>query len=134
MHDFLDGWLKGTVSRGDGQPWRLAQRLADDFVIIHPNGSRGDKAGVLRAFAASYGEKPASYGLMVGEIETRMLADGLCLATYQEWHRGEPRRARISTALIRRQAPQKAFKWLFLQETPAPDMAPPTGPASMPSN
>lgn len=124
MHDFLEGWLKGTVSRGDGQPWRLAQGLSDDFVIINPSGSRGGKSDVLRAFAASYGEKPASFGLMVGGIETRLIADGLCLATYEEWHRGEYGRARVSTAFIRRRNQQPAFEWLFLQETPAPHVEP----------
>ncbi len=124
MHDFLESWLKGTVSRGDGQPWRLAHGLSNDFVVIHPSGLRGGKTDVLRAFATSYGEKPASFGLMVGGIETRLIADGLCCATYEECHRGEPGRARVSTALIRRRNPQPAFEWLFLQETPAPHVEP----------
>ena len=116
LHRFLEQWLKGEVPRGDGQPRRLAEALAEDYAIIHPNGSRGGKAEAVRAFASSYGEKTADYALRITRIETRMLATDICLATYEEDHVGEAGRARISTAVLRRR-PGSPIEWLFLQET-----------------
>lgn len=121
LHQFLSAWLKGEVPRGDGRPERLAQVLAEDLYVIHPNGKRGTKAEAVRAFAAAYGEKPPGYALEIGRVETRMLGADVCLATYEEWHRGEPGRARVASALLRRRADGRV-EWLFLQETPAPHL------------
>ena len=121
LHRFLDAWLKGGIERGDGRPARLADALADDFVVIHPDGGVGDKAAAVGAFAAAWGEKPADYALEIGAIDTRLLAPDLCLATYVERHRGEPGRARITSAVLRRK-PGGGIEWLHLQETPAPQL------------
>lgn len=121
LHRFLDAWLKGQVDRGDGEPVRLAQVLADDFQVIHPNGARGDKQAAVSGFVRAYGEKPPSYALEIGRIDTRMLGPDLCLATYEERHRGEHGRARIASAVLRRR-PQGGIEWLQLQETPAPHL------------
>ena len=121
LHRYLDAWLKGRVDRGDGEPARLASALVDDFRVIHPDGSCGDKAAVVASFAAAYGEKPPDYALEIDRIETRRLAPDLSLATYIERHRGEPGRARIVSALLRRCADGR-FEWLHLQETNAPQL------------
>ncbi len=121
LHRFLDAWLKGRVDRGDGEPARLAGALVDDFRVIHPDGSCGDKAAVIASFAGAYGEKPPDYALEIDQIETRRPAPDLGLATYIERHRGEPGRARIVSALLRRRADGR-FEWLHLQETPAPHL------------
>lgn len=121
LHRFLDDWLKARTPHGNGEPARLAQALADDFEIIHPDGSRGDRASSVAAFARAYGEKPPAYALEIDRVKTRVFGTDLCLATYVERHRGEPDRARIATALLRRRA-DGAIEWLFLQETPAPHL------------
>ena len=119
LHRFLEAWLKGRTDRGNGKPERLAGALVDDFRVIHPDGSRGDKAAVVASFADAFGEKPAEYALEIDRIETRRLAPDLSLATYVERHRGEPGRARVVSALLRRRADGR-FEWLHLHETPAP--------------
>lgn len=121
LHRFLDAWLKGRAERGDGEPARLAAALADDFRVIHPDGDIGDKQAVVGSFAAAWGEKPPEYALVIERVETRPLAPDLCLATYVERHRGEPGRARIVGAILRRRAAGE-IEWLHLQETPAPQL------------
>lgn len=121
LHRFLDAWLKGQVERGDGEPARLAGALAADFAVIHPDGSTGDRNAVVASFAGAHGEKPPAYALEVDRIETRRLAPDLCFATYVERHRGEPGRARIVGAILRRRVGGE-IEWLHLQETPAPQL------------
>lgn len=121
LHRFLDAWLKGRVERGDGEPARLVDVLADDFVVIHPNGIRGDKAAAVGGFARAYGEKPPDYALEIGRIDTRMLGPDLCLAIYEERHSGEPGRARIASAVLRQRS-GGGIEWLQLQETLAPHL------------
>jgi hypothetical protein len=122
LHRFLEAWLKGEVPKGDGRPERLAKALSNDFLVIHPNGTRGSKADVVGAFASAYGSKPPEYALEIGHIETRMIADELCLATYEERHRGEPGRARIATAILQQRSMEEGIEWLLLHETPAPHL------------
>lgn len=121
LHRFLDAWLKGEIDRGDDVPARLAEALADDFKIIHPDGTRGDRNSAIEGFAGAFGEKPPEYALLISDIEVRDLAPGLCLATYVERHRGELRRARSTSVLLRRRDDGK-IEWLRLQETPAPKL------------
>lgn len=118
LHRFLEDWLKGNVPRGNGKPERLAKALAEDFMVIHPTGSRGSRSDVLKSFAASYGEKPAGYALEVSDISVRLLGNDLALVTYVETHRGESGRERVSTVLMRWRGKDQPILWLFLQETP----------------
>lgn len=122
LHRFLDAWLKGDVPKDDGQPKRLADALAEDFVVIHPSGMRASKADAVRGFASAYGKKPPGYALLIDRVETRMIGEGLCLATYEERHRGELGRARVATAVLRRRSRGEGIEWLFLQETLAPHL------------
>ena len=122
LHEYLSAWLTGRIPQGGGRPARLERALADDFVVIHPNGSISSKTDAVDSFAAAWNEKPASYALRVDQIRTRMVGADHCLVTYDEWHDGEPGRARISTALLRRSRSSDGVQWLFLQETPAPHL------------
>jgi len=124
LHRFLDAWLKGKAPKGGGGPDRLADALSDDFVVIHPSGTRATKSDVVAAFAAAHGSKPNTYALRVGGIETRRLCEHICLAIYEEWHEGEPGRARLSSAILRRRAAGRGLEWCQLQETPAPHLEP----------
>jgi len=128
LHGYLEDWLKGNVADHARGPTRLDRCLAGDFVVIHPDGRREDKADVLRSFAAAYGAKPRTYALEITEPSIRPLHHGLFLATYREAHRGEPGRARISSALLRRSA-NRTVEWLFLQETSVADSVAPISAA-----
>jgi hypothetical protein len=120
LHDYLSAWLKGEVPRNDSKPERLAHVLADDFIVVHPNGRHSSKAEAVQGFGSAWREKPASYALRVADVETRLIGDGICLATYKEWHQGEPGRGRVAAAVLRRRAGGDGIEWLFLQETLAP--------------
>ncbi len=122
LHRFLEDWLTGRVANGGRGPERLAQALSDDFRVIHPDGSRGGKPDVVRAFASAHGSKPAGYALEIGAVETRLIGEDICRATYKERHRGEAGRARVSTAILKRRPGSRNIEWIFLQETPAPHL------------
>lgn len=118
LHEFLESWLKGKVPIGDTGLGRLRKALAEEFFIIHPNGERDDKTGVLRNFALAYGNKPDDYHLNISDLSVRVLEENLCLATYKETHVGGYGHARTSTALLRESPLGGTIEWLYLQETP----------------
>ncbi len=117
FHRGLERWLKGDVPNRDIAFARLAAALAEDFVVVHPNGRRDGKAGVLRSFASAFGEKPKRYRLEIRDVSLRRYEGGLCLATYVESHGGEAGRTRVSTALLRQRSAGGPVEWLSLQET-----------------
>lgn len=117
LHGYLGDWLTGKAANAGRGPARLENALADDFIVIHPDGVREGKAAVLQTFAKAYGRKPAGYAVDIADISARLLGAGLGLVTYRESHRGEPGRARRSSALLRQRPGSTAIEWLFLQET-----------------
>ncbi len=123
FHRGLERWLKGDVTDRDAALARLTDALAEDFVVVHPDGKRDGKTGVLRNFAAAFGEKPARYRLEIRDVTLRRFDAGFCLVTYVESHPGEAGRTRISTALLRRHPTSGLVEWLSLQETRLADDA-----------
>ncbi len=114
LHEFLEGWLKGEIRREEGLD-RLRSALADDFVIIHPSGTRAGKHEVIQSFAAAYHSKGSRYALAISDIHGRSIDRATSLVTYREDHESEDGRARISTALLQRR--DDRVTWLFLPET-----------------
>lgn len=114
LHRFLEAWLTGHVAEDIGLR-RLERALVEEFRIVHPDGSRLGKAEVIERFAKARAGKPASYSLLISDLEARSLGGRHCLITYRETHVGETGRDRISTALLSQQ--NELVRWLFLQET-----------------
>ncbi len=123
LHAFLEGWLKGSVKDNGAGPWRLREALAEDFTVVHPSGVREDKPGVVQNFAAAYATRPDGYALQISDLSLRPLGSRMYLASYRESHRGEPGRARISTALLRQVPDGERIEWVFLQETVLPEQS-----------
>lgn len=121
LHEFLNDWLKGMAPKGGGRPERLIKALAEDFIVIHPDGSRDGKANVVESFASAYGKKPAEYALQLANIESRIIGKDIGIVTYEESHRGESERARVSAGVLRRRMEDSGIEWLFLIETPVPN-------------
>ncbi|MBT8099133.1 MAG: glutathione S-transferase C-terminal domain-containing protein [Gammaproteobacteria bacterium] len=117
LHRYLEDWMKGRIATEDSKPTRLADALAEDFIVIHPSGQQENKAEVIDNFAAAYGQKPKDYALEIRDVCVRRLEDGLCLVNYLESHRGESGRTRCSSALLRQRPGDRTIEWLFLQET-----------------
>lgn len=117
LHECLEGWLRGTIPQSGAGLNRLEQALADDFYVIHPSGDMGSRQDVLRAFGSAYGTKGRDYRLQIERIALQAVAPDLILVTYRETHHTEPKRARVSTALLRHEHGNGTFRWLFLQET-----------------
>lgn len=117
LHNYLERWMKGEVIDQRRGPTRLAKALANDFMVVHPNGTHETKKNVIRNFASAYGEKPSDYTLNIRDISVEILPGGYCLATYKESHGGEAGRTRLSCALLHNRSVQKDVEWLFLQET-----------------
>lgn len=117
LHRYLERWMKGEITDSGRGPRRLAKALANDFIVIHPNGLREGKRDVIRNFASAYGKKPADYSLDIRNISLEILPGDFCLATYTESHGGEAGRTRLSSALLHYRSNLNDVEWLFLQET-----------------
>lgn len=88
LHGYLGDWLTGRTAHTERGPVRLENALAEDFIVIHPDGVRDGKAAVVQNFASTYGGKSAGYALEITDIAVRLLGDRLGLVTYRESHRG----------------------------------------------
>ncbi len=120
LHEFLQAWLKGSVTQSENEFRRLRDALARDFLVIHPSGRTDGRSGVLEAFHKAYGSKDPSYAMDISNICARAVAERLCVMGYEERHRGEPGRARICTAVFRRRESDGRVEWIHLHETLLP--------------
>lgn len=120
LHQFLQGWLTGTVPESDESFQRFRTALAHDFLVIHPTGKTDNKARVLENFRGAYGRKGTGYAMDISNIHARAHAGGICVMGYEERHRGEPGRARICTAVFRRREIDGRVEWVHLRETLLP--------------
>lgn len=84
FHEFLEGWLSGTVPETDAA-FARTDALAAPFEIVGPDGERRDRAALLADLRAAHGSRPA----LTVEIQDvrRRIADAegdLALVTYRE--------------------------------------------------
>ncbi len=121
LHQFFEQWLTGRTERSEAVLDRLASALAEDFEIVSPSGTRSDRTRLLRTLGAAHGShRSQGLRIWVENVRGRALADGLYLATYEEWQQvGEQApRGRLSTAVFQR-APDApgGVRWLHVHET-----------------
>lgn len=128
LHQFFQEWFTGDLPPGEEAFHRLEAALADDFEIISPGGTRSRRAEMLQTLRSAYGEfRQPPLRIWIENFQGRSLADGIFLATYEEWqqHGSQPKRGRLSTVLFRRvpEAPG-GVRWVHVHEVWMPRSGP----------
>jgi hypothetical protein len=124
LHRFFQQWFNGTVPDTDEAFARFAEVLADGMVIVSPDGRLRERDEVFRGLRSAYapeGSEPVRVWVENVQLRRHLPSpDGdLVVVTYEEWlQRGETKRGRISSALLRA-APEtpNGLEWLHLHET-----------------
>lgn len=124
LHHFFQQWFNGTVENTDEVYARFTGVLAEGFVIVSPDGQLRERTAVIDGLRGSYAPADSEpVRVWVENVELRRQLpsqDGeLVVVTYQEWlQRGEARRGRLSTALLRESAEApNGLMWLHVHET-----------------
>lgn len=121
FHEFLEGWMDGSLPDDAGTFARAESALAPDFEITSPSGETRDCAELLadlrRAHGAHGGGDP--FAIEVRNVRERVSTGDHCLLTYEECQQvaGEET-VRVSTVLFRAAAgTENDVEWCHLQET-----------------
>ena len=122
LHDFIRDWSLAAVPDDDATYARFVDALADDFVLIGPDGSRSNKAQIVDGFRGAYGRWRDLDGatLEVRNVTVRSADGAIAVVDYEEWHLlpDGAGNARRSTVVFRwtGDAPGDV-EWLHLHET-----------------
>lgn len=128
LHRFFQSWFTGQVARTDENFGRVANALAQDFLMISPDGVREDRDAILKAIEEAWGRRPPGFSVWIQQLEVRWSGPDVVLLTYEEWQAdiGETR-GRLSSALFRVNVDAPlGVEWVHLHETwlPTPDPSP----------
>lgn len=137
LHRFFQDWFNGEVENTDDAYSRFSEVLAQGFVIVGPGGvaqERQDLLDGLRRAYAPEGTEPVELWIENFRLHRQLpTEDGdLVLVSYQEWQqRGESRRGRLSSALLREHpGTPNGLEWLHVHETWLPPGTEPSGAES----
>ncbi len=129
VHRFFVDWFTGVVPRTPLNFARIADVLADSFYIVSPRGVLTERSALLTELESAHGlhgDAARGFAIEVNHLRLRRIADGVCLARYEEWQRlGEVRTGRLASALLRQRfGPPNGIEWLAIHETWLPRGAP----------
>ena len=134
VHDFLTGWLNGSVPREAAVFAGFAAALDPGFTLISPSGEVAAHADILASIEQGHGSRgdatePFRIWIERPLVRERMHAH--LLGSYEEWHRLRgATTARITTVLFRRDSGRPSgLRWLHVHETWLPGHAPPADQA-----
>ena len=119
LHEFFVGWLGGALPATDGVFSRLTDTVAEEFLLIGPNGERTPRARLIAELRAGHGSR-SGWTMWIENAELRFRAAGLVVATYEEWQRYADGTitGRVSTAVFRERADTpNGLAWLHVHET-----------------
>ncbi len=118
LHQFFEGWLRGTRPDTDASFRRLHRALAPAFRLISPAGDWRRRGDVLRGLRSAHGSRP---GLTIDIRNVRVRRNGqqVVAATYEEWQRSESTEdGRLSTVVFaRRPEAPTGLRWCHVHET-----------------
>ncbi|REJ81211.1 MAG: DUF4440 domain-containing protein [Acidobacteria bacterium] len=121
LHEFIADWSTGALADDDATYRRFSEALAEDFVLVGPDGGRMGSADVVAGFRGAHGRwrGESLARVEVRGARVRALAEPLVLVEYEEWHRvGERTSARRSSVLMRRDPSAPGdVAWVHLHET-----------------
>jgi hypothetical protein len=123
LHEFLSGWLNGTLDNDDATfAIGIENRLDKAFVNIQPAGKVLSRNELCAGLRAGYGQSP-DFRIKIRNVRllARSRSQGLIAAFYEEYQTGArsskpPDNVRLSTVLFRRAA-TGALIWLHVHET-----------------
>lgn len=121
LHRFFEQWMTGRLDDTDAAFAAFRDAMADDFVIVSPDGQATASDPLVEALRATHGRyPPGGFEIRIENCRARGIADGVMLVTYEEWQQseGEDADGRISSALLRRDdAGPRGWVWLHVHET-----------------
>jgi len=118
LHQFFEGWLRGTFPETDEAFARLERALSPDFQLIHPSGQRRSRDDILSGLRRAHGSEP-SLTIEIDAIQVHQTGATLLLATYEEWQRtSESEDGRLSTVVFSRGTDEPDdLQWRHVHET-----------------
>jgi len=117
LHRFFEEWFNAPEREAEVSLDRVEKALDYNFLIISPKGNRSDKQTLLQNLEKAKGSWNGER-IAIKNIDVREVADGLCVAVYEEWQ-GMPgeMNGRLSSAIFRRAEEAPAgVKWVHLHE------------------
>ena len=126
LHQFLQGWLGGTIEPTEESLHRFSTVLAPEFEIITPGGERIGRDSLIAGMRDAHGARAGSappFRIRIEAYEGKPLGPDLRLVTYEEWQEADGRRrGRLSSALFRtRGETPHGVEWVHLHETWIPE-------------
>ena len=122
LHRFFQDWFGGVLENDDDTLRRFADVLAEEFLIIPPDGAATERAPLIERLRGAHGswakgsERPGR--IWIENLRVRRSVDDWAIVTYEEWQEvaGETR-GRISTAVFgRREGAANGVEWLHVHE------------------
>jgi hypothetical protein len=126
LHRFFEDWFRAAIGPTVAVFTRLARVLDPDFELISPGGVVTPRLRLLEVLRQAHGSRRSQqppFRIWIDHFRGRSVADGLQLATYEEWQETEDgSRGRLSTALFRLEPETPhGVCWLHLHEVWLPD-------------
>ena len=118
LHRCFEAWFNGHVPKTAEAFSRIDTALAETFVIVMPQGSKVERAPLLKGLYEAHAGRP---GIRIWIKHVRILEEDqtLVVAEYEEWQTedGETT-SRHSTAIFRRSVEKpNGLEWLRVHET-----------------
>lgn len=118
LHACFEDWFNGRVPRTSEAFNRIDTALAETFVIVMPQGSKVERAPLLKSL---YEAHTGRQGIRIWIEHVRVLEEdqALVVAEYEEWQEeGGETTSRYSTAVFRRNVEKpNGLEWLRVHET-----------------
>ena len=117
LHAFFQAWFRAELPETDAAFARFGEALAPGFEIVTPSGKRLARDEILTGVRSARGSSDKR--IWTRDERVREIADGLYLATYEEWQAdGADERGRISTAVLRERSDAPGgVEWVHVHET-----------------
>jgi hypothetical protein len=125
LHDFLADWFNGRLPGTESAFARFDTAIADDFVIIGPDGSMAERAAIVKAVFDDWGrwQNDETAGIEVRNARVHEQGRDLVVVSYEEWQTTATGTVvRLSTVVLRHaeKAPL-GLEWVHLHETWMPN-------------
>jgi len=122
LHDFFQGWFRGSISESAATFQRFTGVLDEQFTIINPAGLLTARPALLDALRGAY-HKQSGIRIWTQNYQLRQQIGAVTLCTYEEWQEiptqtATKTTARISSVLFRQadDAPN-GLVWLHVHES-----------------
>jgi hypothetical protein len=116
---FFQDWFTGAARETDDSFARVSRVLASDFLLVSPRGELYDRTGILEIIRAAYNRRTSGFRVWIEDVTVRLIAEPLCIATYEEWQAEGSNRTRRFSSVVFRRAPDlpNGVQWVHLHET-----------------